>query len=635
MNPNRGFYVVGILLFCIWVVLFVTILSMQLVYQEQYQEKADNRARKNENIFAERGKIVDRNGIVLANILLKRDSIGRKGELIRIPKDNVKRIYLHGELASQIIGKVGHDGKGSMGLERQFNEKLKGRVGYQQTIRDARSHEVYGQNKIFAEPQGGNTLVLTLDVYMQEIVETALKQGAEEFKAVSASAVVLDPTTGNILAAATYPTFDPNSEVSGSGNFVKSDVFTLAYEPGSTFKVITALAALEKNVVDPDSVFDDEGGKWEVVKGDKPIKEHDGKDLGPMNMQQMLVKSSNIVAGKIAQLVGNEPYYKFVRNFGFGVKTSNEIIGEEKGLLKKPHNWSLRTLATLAFGHELLVTPIQMAMAYVAVANDGDLMQPRLIAEWQDAKGNVLEKKSPVKIRRMVTPQNASKLRDMLKVVVDSGTAMRVNSKIIPEIKFGGKTGTAEKYDKEQGKYDRHSQIASFIGLAPALNPQYVCLVLVDDPKTRTAGGTTAGPIFRRIMERIYSHPKLSPASFRVAQSQENKACRMNLNGSLLVDAEKKAAAAQCKLGIQGNGEKIISTIRESNDSLTVVLGEERIQKMPNLVGLSLKEALAVLGKARLNVEISGRGRVEKQMPLPETVLESKPVCKLVLKENT
>lgn len=602
------------------IVLAIRIFSLQVVNHEVYEVKARNRAFVSKNIHADRGKIMDRHGVVLA-------------DAVSDEKGGSSRIFPNGQLASQILGKVGHGGKGSMGLERIFDEQLRGRIGYRNAVRDNRSREVAGLGEVMVESLPGKNLVLTIDASMQEIVEDALKTGVAEFAAMSASAVVIDPYTGDILAAATYPTFDPNSKMGGVGAASKCDIFSLAYEPGSTFKVVTAMAALEENVVTPDEVFDGEGGAWKLPHK-VVIREHNGKDLGNMNMAEALAKSSNIVYAKIADRVGDENFYRFVRNFGFGTKTSSELPGEEAGMLKKPYDWSARSLKTLGFGHELLVTPIQMAMAFSAVANGGILMAPRIVLEWQDSTGRTVEKTEPDSVRRMVSESTAATLREMLQGVVSSGTATRVNSKALPEIEFSGKTGTAEKYSKELGRYDRHSQIASFIGLAPAMNPKYVCLVLVDDPKTRTAGGTTAGPIFRRIMEGIYFNPKLSPMTFRLAAETGKANCDRDWNGLTLDEATSFASANECKLAVNGTGDVIVSSVRLAEDSVEVKLGEDRILQMPDLNGLSLKDALAQLGKARLSVEFSGSGRVVEQSPLPNEKLERGQVCRLVLKER-
>lgn len=620
MRITRLLFAVLILVL-LWLFLFVSVFTMQVVDSDEYQRLAKNNAVRSNGIYAERGKIIDRNGVVLADVLPE----GKKNE----------RIFPMGSIASQLVGKLGKDGKGSFGLEKTFDEKLRGRVGFRRWVKSSMNKEVYGLGEVMAEASAGKNLILTIDALIQEAVENVLKEGVATYQAKSASAVVIDPYTGDILAAATYPTFDPNLKTSGVGSETKCGIFTLAYEPGSTFKVVTALAALEENVVDTEQIFDGEHGAWKLPTGDV-IREHNGVDLGNMNMAEAMAKSSNVVYGKIAEKVGKENFYRFARNFGFGSRTSGDLPGEEKGMLRKPHerDWSGRTLATMGFGHELLVTPIQMAMAFAAVANGGKLMEPRIVLEWRDTNNVTVEKTEPVMVRRMVSETTAAELREMLMGVVNSGTATRVNSKALPEIVFGGKTGTAEKYSKELGGYDRRRQIASFIGLAPASNPKYVCLVLVDEPTTRSAGGTTAGPMFRKIMEDIYFNPSTSPVAFRLSNEPEKRQCEKKWNGMTFEKAKNLAEASSCALNVVGEGDVVISSVRETADSITLVLGTDRITEMPDLKDLSLQDALKILGDAHLQVEVSGKGRVASQFPKPAEKLERGQVCKLVLKEK-
>lgn len=615
--------------FVIWLFLLVTVFSMQVVDSETYHRQSENNAFKNKHVFGDRGKIMDRNGVVLADILQKKND---KDEIV------YERVYPMGRLASQLIGKMGNGASGAFGLEKTFDDKLKGKVGLTRqavAVGNVGSEVVYGLSKEVAEAVPGKNLVLTIDASIQEAVENVLKEGYEEYEPKGVSAVVVDPMNGDILAAASYPTFNPNDKNSGVGDSTKCGIFTFVYEPGSTFKVLTALAGLEENVVTTTEMFDDEHGCWKVPGGE--ICEHGKHDLGVLNMVEGMAKSSNIVYGKIAERVGKENFYRFARNFGLGSKTSSDsdLPGEEKGMLRKPHDplWSGRTLQTMGFGHEIMVTPIQMAMIYAAVANGGNLMEPRIVLEWRDSSGKVLEKKNPSVIRRMVSEQTAAEVREMLMGVVNSGTGTKVNSKLLPELVFGGKTGTAEKYGKD-GKVDRNRQVASFIGLAPALNPKYVCLVLVDEPAKGKAGGSSAGPMFRRIMERIYFNPSTSPKSHRMLAEPEKRKCEKAWNGMSIDKAQALAEQNSCSLNVVGTGDVVLSSVLESADSVTLMLGSDRIVEMPNLNGMSLKDALKVLGNARLQVEFSGKGRVAQQYPKPSEKIERGQVCKLVLKEK-
>ena len=609
--------------------------NIQVLNREVYQAETKRMVTITKNIYAERGEIFDSNGVVLAQNL--RDT-GKA--------EDYSRIFMQGKLASQIVGKVGYDGVGSMGAERVFDLRLRGNEGFRVGIQDAREREIVGRSKNVAEAKPGKNLVLTIDKDMQEIVEKALKDGVIEFRAASASAVVLDPYTGEILAMASYPTFDPNSKKQGVGRMAKNDIVAMAYEPGSTFKVITAAAALEDGIVSPDKVFADEGKCWDwwksnpKIRSDKPIC--DTHVYGDMDMAEAMVQSSNIVFAKIADEVGAERLYRMARNFGFGMKTSENLYGEESGRLYMPYELTRdeRTLKTMGFGHAVSVTPIQMVMAYAAVANGGTLMEPMIVKEWRDSDGNLVEKKEPVKVRRVISERTAATIRKMLNRVVNSGTAKRVASKKIPDVIFGGKTGTAEKYNQETGKYDREHQVASFIGLAPVEDVRYVSLVLVDDPNADRmnghTGGATAGPIFRRIMEGIYYHPRLSPAAHELALVGSSSPCKGDYVGMHVESAKELAKSKRCSVKLEGEGNRVISVRRDKADSLslTLTLGNVDAAKMPDLKGLSLKDALEIAGNIRMNVEYTGMGRVVSQSPKVGEVLRKGQICKLTLKEK-
>lgn len=600
--------------------------SIQVLNQDVYQTKTKNMVTHAKNIYAERGLIMDRNGKILAENL--RDSAENLG---------YRRIFLQGKLASQVVGKVGYDGKGSMGLEYMFNDRLRGSEGFRVSVQDARKNEVFSQSKDVAEAEPGQNLVLTIDRDMQEIVERSLKEGVAEFEATSASAVVVDPYTGEILAMASYPTFDPNSKNQGVGRMAKNDIVSLAYEPGSTFKVVTAAAALENHAVSPDKVFPNEGRCWTWSK--KSEKICDTHVYGDMNMSEAMVQSSNIVFAKIAEEVGAAKLYQTATHFGFGVRTSDYLSGEEAGKLLQPYELSRddRTLKTMGFGHSVLVTPIQMTMAYAAIANGGNLMEPMIVKEWRDSKGNVVEKKEPTVLRRVVSEKTAATIRQMLNRVVNSGTAKRVASQKLTDIVFGGKTGTAEKFNRATGTYNRDSQIASFIGLAPVENARFVCLVLVDDPQGKHVGGLTAGPIFRRIMEGIYYHPDISPIAHNMEHVSLQSPCNETFVGLVVPAAKTLAKERKCPIKFEGKGNRVVAERIDGTASFgkTLVLGHAVASKMPNLEGLSLRDALEVMGNIRMNVEYTGKGRVVAQEPKAEEVLRKGDICKLTLKERS
>jgi cell division protein FtsI (penicillin-binding protein 3)/stage V sporulation protein D (sporulation-specific penicillin-binding protein) len=593
-------------------------INIQVVNREVYQTQTESMVVSTKNVHADRGRILDRNGNVFA------DNVSDSA-------NNYSRLFLQGKLASQLIGKVGHDGKGSMGLELTFDEKLRGVSGLRVGVKD-----LYTRSREVAKAEPGMSLVLTIDKNIQEIVERELKDGVEEFDAKSASAVVVEPYTGEILAMASYPTFDPNSKTQGVGRMSKNDIVSMSYEPGSTFKVITAAAAIENKVVDPARVYENEGKCWKW--NPKSEKICDTHIYGDMDMSEAMVQSSNIVFAKIADEVGADKLYHMARSFGFGMPTSEFFAGEENGRLLKPYELKRddRTLKTMGFGHAVSVTPIQMAMAYAAVANGGVLMEPMIVREWRDAQDSVIEKRQPTPVRRVISESTASTIRSMLYRVVNSGTAKKVVSKKIPDVLFGGKTGTAEKFNQETQKYDRDHQVASFIGLAPVEDTRYVCLVLVDDPQGKHVGGLTAGPIFRRIMEGIYYNPETSPLSHNLAQVKSQNPCDVEFMGLTVDGAKKLADDKGCKVTFVGEGNRVMSQNVDGTGDAGIVLslGNVSASRMPDLNGLSLRDAMEIMGNIRVNVEYEGKGRIVAQSPKPEEELRKGTICKLTLKER-
>lgn len=614
------------LVLCMIGVLIFQTFNIQVLNREVYQERTKSTVTQTKNLYAERGSIMDRNGVVFAESM--RDTNNNLG---------YSRLFLQGSLASQIVGKVGYNGSGSMGMEQIYNDSLRGDEGIRVSIQDAAQREVLSRSTEVVQAKSGLDLVLTIDRNMQEIVEKALKDGVAEFSAKSASAVVVDPYTGEILAMASYPTFDPNSKNQGGDRAGKNEIVSMSYEPGSTFKVITAAAALENNAVSPNKIFVNEGRCWQWNPRSEKIC--DTHVYGDMDMSEAMVQSSNIVFAKIASEVGAMGMYRMARAFGIGERAFDNYVGEENGRLLKPAELTRddRTLKTMGFGHAVSVTPIQMVMAYAAIANGGKLMRPQIVKEWRNSNGDVVKKVKSMEIRRAVSERTAATIRKMLYRVVNSGTAKRVASQKLPDVLFGGKTGTAEKYNRETRSYDRNSQVASFIGLAPAEDTRYVCLVLVDDPQGKHVGGLTAGPIFRRIMEAVYYHPALSPRAHNLKQVHLGSPCDKDFAGMQVSAAKDYAKKHKCPVRFEGKGRRVISERLDAGlvNGKTLLLGDAVASKMPDLQGLSLKDALEVIGNIRMNVEYTGKGRVVAQEPKADETLQRGAICKLTLKEKS
>ena len=410
----------------------------------------------------------------------------------------------------------------------------------------------------------------------------------------------------------------------------------MPYEPGSTFKAVTAATAIETRSVNPETVFSGEGGTWVAGKG-ITIHDDNKKDHGNHNMTGAMAVSSNIIFAKIADSIGDEKFYRYVRSFGYGVKTQVELPGEESGLLYAPYKWSGRTGMTIGYGHEILVTPIQMVMSYCAIANGGILWQPTLVREWRSVDGEVLEKNSPKKVRRVISEKTAARVRSMLREVVEIGTGKQVNSQKIQGILFGGKTGTAVKVSETSLRYDNRKTVASFIGLAPAENPRYVCMVLVDEPDVygKTSGGAAAGPIFRTIMEGLYYSPLTSPVPYNLERVSLSGKCDVEFIGLSYIAAKNLSENGKCPVSFTGEGKTVVASERDfENGGLILRLGTSNRQKMPDLIGLSLRDALEQIGEFSGDVDYEGKGRVKRQFPAPNAVLKRGEKFKLVLSEK-
>ncbi len=613
----------------IWLVLICRTVQIQILQREKYNEIANLQAKDRVIKKAPRGRILDRNGQVFAESVQEKVDNGNL---------ETHRVYPQGVLASQLIGQVGRDGMGLFGLELQYEKEFRGTDGWQSRILNSSRKVQAGRKMEGREPVPGKDLVLTIDRNIQEIVEQALKEGVEEYRAKSGSAVIVNPHTGEVLAMASYPTFDPNAPVSAATRAKQNGIISFVYEPGSTFKLVTAATALETESVNPKTVFSGEKGKWNAGKG-IVIQDDGGRDHKDQNMMGAMAVSSNIIFAKIADSIGDEKFYRYIRSFGFGTKTSIELPGEESGQLKPIESWSGRTGKTVGYGHEIMVTAMQMVMAFSAVANGGNLLQPTLVKEWRTSDGTILEKNEPKKIRQVISPKTAGLVRQMLRAVVEEGTGKKAHSEKLSGIAFGGKTGTAEKYNAETKKYDTSRQVSSFIGLAPAENPDFVCMVLFDEPQKNDvhglSGGMTAAPTFRGIMEKVYYSPRTSPVPYNLSQPVVAKSCDVEFVGLSKSAAEILADSLGCSVSFYGNGPTVVASewnFEEPGKALH--LGTLGAQKMPDLSGLSLRDALIQLGKLSGTVRYEGVGRVKKQFPKPGIELKRGEEFKLILSEK-
>ncbi len=427
-----------------------------------------------------------------------------------------KRFYPKGHLAGQLLGFVGIDEEGLSGVEYALNLHLRGIPGRRKVLRDALGRTLLPPELLPSPGLSGSDVVLAMDESIQHIAERALANGVERAGAASGIVIVMEPETGNILALAEVPSFDPNQfRLYGPG---ASRIRSAAdvYEPGSTFKVVTAAAYLEGRGGHADDTFYGEGGRW-------PFAGRVIRDLHPhddLTVRQILEQSSNIGAVKMAQEVGPDLLDRYIRAFGFGERSKSGLPGESPGILRPPRAWTRASMAALPIGHEVAVTPLQLVAAYGAIANGGYLMRPRVVKSIE-RDGRTIRVFAPKIVRRALGPEVAETLREALRGVVERGTGKKAKP---ADYTAGGKTGTAQQVDPATGTYENGRYVASFVGFSPAERPRVVILVTIDSPKENIYGGSVAAPIFREIAGRTLRYLRVPRDEALVLRSGEDPA---------------------------------------------------------------------------------------------------------------
>jgi len=426
---------------------------------------------------------------------VKRDVASPAAEKIRILKipgvgfkSETRRHYPMGVMASHLLGFVGRDGAGLSGIEGGFDKTLNKTSG-----------------------QSGD-IQLTIDAGIQQIVERELEWGTKKTGAKKGMALVQDPWSGEILAMANWPPVSLDADNPPAPADLRVPGLVDVFEPGSTFKIVTAAAAIEERLVSDKEMFDGENGAWKVAD----ITIHDHEPVKRMSFEDVIVRSSNIGTAKIAERIGATRLYQYARLFGFGVQPGSGLTGEAKGVLRPVSKWSGVSKYVVSFGQEIGVTMVQLAGAYSAVANGGVLMEPRLLKRITDDNGKSIWESTPSEVRRVIKPETSAKLTQILTHVVERGTGVNAQIQWDPATKVAGKTGTAQKWDSAHHRYHDLLSLVSFCGFFPADNPKLTMVVILDEPEGRSWGGLDAAPIFRRIAEQLSSklvamHDKNNP----------------------------------------------------------------------------------------------------------------------------
>jgi len=566
MNPNSRSRCV---LVCTGFVGLFSIFSFRLIYLQaiKHDEYAGLAAEKHVNkqpIYAERGMILDANNKVLAHnvpmetvvadatrfnnrqaivalvshelriplgelaekldgerryIVIKREVPAATANALRQKlhagnlrgidfEPDAKRIYPNGSMLCHVIGFTDFEHHGIQGVEASMEEYLHGQDGYRFIEHNRAGEEIVPYRGQERAPRDGYQVRLTVDLGLQNIVENEIDAAMQQYSPQKATIILMRPQTGEILAMANRPHFDLNLRSEARPEQMKNRAIIDMMEPGSTFKIVAAAAALNERKVHPDSSIFCENGLWNF--GGAAL--HDHRAFSNLSVREILIKSSNIGAAKLALTVGDQKFYEYIRRFGFGERTGIELPGEINGLIRAPKSWSKISITRIPMGHEIGVTPLQMTVAMATIANGGKLIMPRIVKSITTSDGKSVSSLSPVVLRQVISPETAKEIGDALRgVVSDSGTAAAA---AVPGFTIAGKTGTAQKVDP-RGGYEEGKYVVSFAGYLPAEHPEFVGLVVLDDAHTSKPelnyGGLVAGPIFSRLAEKAARYLDLEP----------------------------------------------------------------------------------------------------------------------------
>ncbi len=678
-RPRRGtgrIYLVGFLMCIALVGLIVRLAMLQLVDGPAYAERARRQYEAKMTLPAERGALFDRNGNLLATnavsysyavdptqvehpyrlgklfasvlggdsadyvhkitdderafVWIDRKVTGsaaeRLGEiqdpgLLRM-KEPVRR-FEYGTIGAQMIGCTGIDNNGLSGVELFYNDKLKGRDGFIVMQRDARRHRRPDVDLPRVEPRHGDGLELTIDINVQGIVEDELRRGVERAKAESGTAVAIDPRTGEILAMASYPGFNPNDLTDADPAALRVRAITDTYEPGSTMKVVTAAAILEDGVMNVDDSIHTDGPVIHI--GTHVIR--DDHEIDSLTLRKALEESSNVGFATVATKLPEARFYKYVRDFGFGIVSGIDLPGEARGEVKKPNEFGPTTRQFMAFGYQLAVTPLQLCNAYATIANGGVMMKPHLLRRLLQHDGTVIEDVEPQEIRRVVSERTAREVTEMMVGVVERGTGRQA---AVPGLRIAGKTGTSQQLSG--GTYSKEHYNASFAGFFPADDPQVALVVLLDSPRNGYYGGQVAAPVFREIARRISSaslrgvRPDVRFASTdTTAIAPPDHNVRVPDLRGVQPDAAREIGERYGLRVVVDGPEAVVSAqtpdpdaVVEAGGVVTVTTGAaDTTMRMPDVRGLAVRRALNLMNERRIRPRVSGSGIVRHQHPSP------------------
>ncbi|MCB0730498.1 MAG: transpeptidase family protein [Ignavibacteriae bacterium] len=661
---NSRVLLITFFVFAAFIGLVVQLFYVQIGGHDKYSARAEKQQNKIYEIKAERGIIYDRNGEILAyteddvslfadsrmlkknpqrvkkladelskvfktnpnkyvrlinsakgNVCLEKKITKEKSLLINnfvmdgfFKTEDYTRVYPYGNITSHILGYVDKDCNGKAGIEQLYDEELRGEDGELFVENDAigRSVSIDYDNSVL--PVAGNSFYLTIDKVYQKILSNELRDGIKEFEGESGIGIIANPKTGEILALANVPDFNPHEYFKVSDFVRRNRALTDTYEPGSTMKSVVMAMLLEENLANEKQVINTENGKLKI----KGAIIRDTHKFDKLTVQEVLEQSSNIGMVKLSDRIKPNDFYRGLRDFGFGNLSSIDLIGETKGNLKKPDSFSGISKAFIAHGYEISVTPIQMVMAYSAIINGGKLLQPHILKKVVNPDGEIEEEISSVKIRNVISKETSERMKKILLGVVENGTGSNAQQE---NIYVGGKTGTAQKLI--DGRYSSRKYNSSFVGFFPADDPEIICLVLVDSPQKGRYGGQVAAPIFSNITKKILE------TDFSIKRNK-NRIERESVINKFMVNIEEfdlnDEVDSYANVADEVNEEKVTDKIVRST--------------MPNLQNKSLREAISILSDLKIKYTIKGSGKVVEQSIKKGTPLIANMTCVLNCANN-
>jgi len=552
MKTNKRIYVLSGFFAIAFCVVVIRLFFIQIVFHGDLNEKANSQQIKINEVSSPRGTIYNRNGKELAVSLnvkslyaipskinfnsekkiiasaLSRvfntnqeffyEKLNKKSKFVWLKRkispfevekierynlpcigfvNETKRFYPNQELACHVIGFAGLDNTGLEGVELSYDKFLMGGNGWIILNKDALGREIISNVKQYSKPKTGAVVTLTIDDVIQHITETELKKTVQKYRAKSGSAIVMDPYTGEILALANFPSFNLNSFYDSDTQERRNRVVADAFEPGSTFKIVTAAAAIESGIVKEDDKIYCENGEYKIF--DRTIHDHEPRGL--ITFKDVIKYSNNIGTVKIGMKLGNDVICKYAKKFGFGELTNIDLPGEVKGTLRDLNKWTKASIAAVPIGQEVSATSIQLVCAFSGIANGGLLVKPAIVKSVVKDDEEIFKFK-PTIVRRIIDEKTARRITEILKAAVKEGTGTLADIYKDTGYEVAGKTGTAQKMDTNTGDYSESKFVSSFIGFVPANSPKFVLLVVVDEPAYAFWGGSVAGPVFKEVSKK-------------------------------------------------------------------------------------------------------------------------------------